>query len=499
MKILIADDEMMIKEWLSYTIMSLPFDISLLDVVSNGEEALEKIEEHTYDLILIDILMPRMNGLELLIELNKKHTNATLIVLSSHDEFNFARQAIKYNVKEYLLKNECSKEKLSEILQECQDRILENQNPDTMNSELIKSALSGEVSESQVAHLKRQFPDADTKPTVLVVLDVDVPVDSLAQRYSLSCEIRWEGLIGKTEANLFVLFSLEEITHATNLSLLTQAFSRTLSESLHKKVSVSKVCSDHASILREIKGGWIAYQSLFYADKLYCYGVHKYHQSDEAKVGALSDRIIGAIRSYAKERTTLALHELTSYFQEVRPTDIDFVKHTYASLLSTFVIYNNKQSQSISEKLEVILSTVYSLDSFKALVSWTEAMIENDAKLIRRSGFSAPVKEALLFIEQNYASIGYVKEIAEHVNLSLDYFSRVFKNEVGIPISSYLMHFRLDKASVMLKSSDLSIKEIAIKVGIENVSYFSRSFKKKFQVQPIMFRVQAKGSGSDDL
>ncbi|MXI87757.1 helix-turn-helix domain-containing protein [Sphaerochaeta halotolerans] len=92
-----------------------------------------------------------------------------------------------------------------------------------------------------------------------------------------------------------------------------------------------------------------------------------------------------------------------------------------------------------------------------------------------------------------------MKEIAEHVNLSLNYFSRVFKNEAGIPISSYLMHFRLDKASVMLKSSDLSIKEIALKVGIENVSYFSRSFKKKFQVQPIIFRVQSKGSGTEDI
>ncbi len=92
-----------------------------------------------------------------------------------------------------------------------------------------------------------------------------------------------------------------------------------------------------------------------------------------------------------------------------------------------------------------------------------------------------------------------MKEIAEHVNLSLNYFSRVFKNEVGIPISSYLMHFCLDKASVMLKSSDLSIKEFALKVGIENVSYFSRSFKKKFQVQPIIFRVQSKGSGTEDI
>jgi len=488
MHILIVDDELMIKEWLCYTIRSLPFEISLLDVVSNGEEALEKIEQNHYDLIFIDILMPRMTGLQLLIELNKRHVDATLIVLSSHDEFNFARQAIKYNVKEYLLKNECSKEKLSEILQECQDQILS----DSMNSEMIKTIHDGDVSEGQVAQLKRQFPKADAMLSVLAVVEAETPLEAFSKNYTLSCEICREGVVCRTENNLFVLFSLAGVNHTTNPSSIAYEFSKTLFEVLAKKVSVSKICNDHASIIRELNGGWIAYQSLFYSEKQYCSGIHKYQHYDEAKVGVLSDRIIGSIRSYSKERTTLALQELTNYFWDIRPTDIDFVKHTYASLLSTFVIYNNKQSQSISEKLEVILSTVYSFDSFPSLVSWAMDTIENDANLIRRSGFSSPVKEALSLIENNFASIGYIKEIADHVNLSLDYFSRVFKKEVGIPISSYLMNYRLDKASVMLKSCDLSIKEVALKVGFENVSYFSRSFKKKFQVQPIVFRVQSK-------
>ncbi len=488
MHILIVDDEIMIKEWLCYTIKSLPFEISLLDAVSNGEEALEKIEQNHYDLIFIDILMPRMTGLQLLTELNKHHVDATLIVLSSHDEFNFARQAIKYNVKEYLLKNECSKEKLSEILQECQDEIVS----DSTNEDLNKMVHGGEVSEGQVAQLRRQFPDVESKLSVLAVVDADTPLDAFSKKYTVSCGIYREGVVCRTEANLFVLFSLTGVNHTTNLSVIAHEFSMTLSEGLAKKVSVSKVCNDHASIIRELKGGWIAYQSLFYSDKSYCSGIYKYQHYDEANVGVLSDRIIGSIRSYSKERTMLALQELTDYFKDVQPTDIDFVKHTYASLLSTFVIYNNKQAQSISEKLEVILSTVYSFDSFSALVGWAVDTIENDANLIRRSGFSSPIKEALSFIENNFASIAYIKEIADHVNLSLDYFSRVFKKEVGITISSFLMSYRLDKASVMLKSCDLSIKEVALKVGFENVSYFSRSFKKKFQVQPIIFRVQAK-------
>lgn len=72
MKILIVDDEMMIKEWLSITISSLPFSITTIETASNGQEALQKIENSNFDLILIDVMMPKMNGLELLKRVNEK-------------------------------------------------------------------------------------------------------------------------------------------------------------------------------------------------------------------------------------------------------------------------------------------------------------------------------------------------------------------------------------------------------------------------------------------
>jgi AraC-like DNA-binding protein len=276
------------------------------------------------------------------------------------------------------------------------------------------------------------------------------------------------------------------------MSQITQVFASYLCENLGEKVSISKICTDYAMIVRECREGWVGFQSLFYLDTEYCWGVNKYKAYDASLVGALCDKTIAAIRSYSKEGTVSTIENIHSYFEMVRPTDIDFVKNTYSALLSTFVIYNNKESKTIAEKLETVLSTIHSFTSFKALKSWVSNTIDNDSDLISRNKFSVPVEEALRYVEKNYQSIGYANEIADQVNLSLDYFSRVFKKEMGITISSYLIHYRLDKASVMLKSSNLSIKEIAQKVGIENVSYFSKSFKKKFHVQPIGFRIQSK-------
>ena len=499
MNILIVDDEMMIKGWLCHTISSLPYEIQLLDVASNGEEALMKVENAHYDLIFIDIMMPKMNGLELLIELNKKSLNSDLIVLSSHDEFKFAKEAIKYNVKEYVLKNECSKEKLSEILQECQDKLSSAENSNSLNSELIAKVLGNEFPASLVEQLKKNFPSVAGSYTFVVVLGSEIKDELLEQTYSFDCKIKKEGVIGRTDDNCFILFSLVKPQTDFNVGQITQTFARYLAETLKEKVSISKICQDYATILRECREGWIGYRSLFFSDTGYCWGVNKFKEYDAVTVGNLCDKTIAAIRSYSKEETVASIEKLHAYFNEVQPTDIEFVKNTYSALLSTFVIYNNKEAKVIAEKLETVLSTIHSFDSYKVLTDWVSSTIDNDSDLIRRNKFSPPVEEALRFIEKNYASIGFATEIADHVNLSLDYFSRVFKKEMGITISSYIIHYRLDKASVMLKSSNLSIKEIAQKVGIENVSYFSKSFRKKFHIQPIGFRIQAKNQADLDL
>jgi YesN/AraC family two-component response regulator len=357
---------------------------------------------------------------------------------------------------------------------------------------LLAKVLQNEFSDILVTQLQKYFPDVIGKYSFVAVLDGEIKEETLNQSYALACEIKKEGIIGRSEDNCFLLFSLGNHTNTVNLSQITQVFAGVLSEHLGENVSISKICTDYAMILRECREGWIGFQSLFYLDTAYCWGVNKYKAYEPFTVGALCDRTIAAIRSYSKDETVSSIENLHSYFETVQPTDIEYVKNTYSALLSTFVIYNNKEAKVIAEKLETVLSTIHSFTSFKALKFWVSSTIDNDADLINRNKFSAPVEEALRYVEKNYQVIGYVNEIAEQVNLSLDYFSRVFKKEMGITISSYLINYRLDKASVMLKSSNLSIKEIAQKVGIENVSYFSKSFKKKFHVQPIGFRIQSK-------
>ena len=95
MKVLVADDELPIREWLRITIQELGEDLEVL-TAGNGKEAFELYQEKQPKLIVTDIKMPRMDGLELLQKIKERDPKAYVVMLTSYGEFEYAREAIKY-------------------------------------------------------------------------------------------------------------------------------------------------------------------------------------------------------------------------------------------------------------------------------------------------------------------------------------------------------------------------------------------------------------------
>ena len=116
MNILIADDETIIREWLQHTIESFDFITVHADTASDGLEALEKIGKTEYEIVFIDIQMPRMNGIDLIREIYSVNSNILTVILSSHDQFDYAREVMRNGAFEYMLKSECSRQALVELL-----------------------------------------------------------------------------------------------------------------------------------------------------------------------------------------------------------------------------------------------------------------------------------------------------------------------------------------------------------------------------------------------
>jgi len=132
-KVIIVDDERLIREGIALTLKWQELDIELVGTAQNGLEALELIDKNQPEIVITDIKMPVMSGLELIDETRQKYPDINFIILSGYGEFELASKAMKYGVKHYILKP-CSESKISEVLKEVIADIKKTQNKDLVLS-----------------------------------------------------------------------------------------------------------------------------------------------------------------------------------------------------------------------------------------------------------------------------------------------------------------------------------------------------------------------------
>ncbi len=123
MKILIVEDEAPIREWLSYTIKNVSEDFNLIGSANNGKEAYELSLKFRPDVIITDIKMPVMDGLELSKKIKDIIPEVFIVILTNFAEFNYAKEAISFGVYEYLIKSEIRPKEIKELLFRIDEKI----------------------------------------------------------------------------------------------------------------------------------------------------------------------------------------------------------------------------------------------------------------------------------------------------------------------------------------------------------------------------------------
>ncbi|MDY0287928.1 MAG: response regulator [Sphaerochaeta sp.] len=493
MRILIVDDEIMIREWLHQTILSLPFPFEYVKTASNGVEALSLMKTSTFDLVFIDIKMPKMNGIQLLKQVHETYPKVITIMLTSYEEFKYAQDALRYHASDYILKSECTKDKLAEVLGLC----MENKTQPAgsrIGTDSIRELLLHQRSQAFTHELIRVFSSLEGKNLFVTAL---YPQKNTVQKELVTMFSSPDGVItpvgevGEFEGVTYMLFSLGQITTSSNQALLKQGYMQYLHETASAVVSCGKTVQGVQEIHTSLTHAYYGLRSLFYSNRGFCSEYSSKQQLDKQVVEHLCGDATDAIRNYNRVQTEILVEALKKYFKATRPTCIEYVKDTFFTLVSTYIVFNCKDPSEVHMKLNNLKGVIHSIGSYDKLLELTHNFLEGDEQSYYKKYWSPAVAEAIKYIENNYHTIYSAIDVADHVELTLDHFSRMFKKELGVPVSTYLINYKLDVAALMIKSSNLSIKEIAQKVGISNVSYFSKRFKEKFSMQPIVYRMHA--------
>jgi two-component system, response regulator YesN len=496
-KVFLVDDEMAIREGIGKNINWNSEGFIYCGDASDGEIALPLIEKHQPDIVITDIKMPFMDGLELSRILREKMPSLKIIILSGHDEFEYAREAMRIQVTEYCLKPFSSQDLLT-VLKKVSSKIDEE---DMKNKRL--SELENQVMQNQLA----------TRDIFLNEVCGGVYTSSEAIKAASKLNIN---LI----ASYYYIIIIEGKNNSNSIHWIENEFaclrfSRKKNECIFIMLGESKDKLEQESDF--IRHRLQAQEDLS-SEKSLIFGIGKV----ESRIQGISKSFSEAdeeksyssiILKYSSKETQIDIESKKELQYFNRRDLIDFLKFGISSDISSF-------ARSYSSYLNIgsirsPFTTYYFLMDFTITISHYLKEIEMDHldvmqkinQLSMRSSwirkyhevltymeemlhlvistrntvkkYSSPVQMAVDYINQYFSDTQLsLQSVADVVNMSASYLSHMFSQETGKTLIEYLTITRIDQAKHLLTTTNNKTYEIAHQVGYSDSHYFCKTFKK---------------------
>ena len=522
-RVLLVDDEEDIREGISRKMDWLGLGFSLVGEAANGQDALELAESLRPDVILTDIKMPFMDGLELCRILTDRLPAARFVVFSGFDAFEYAKQAIQMNVVEYILKP-INADELSAVLRRLKDQ-LDQERAERRNVELLRSRYTENLPvlrELFYANLLDGHIEPGTERERAARLDIDLQGEEWAVGLAYIGSDRRDALSTLSIQNL-----LEETLTADRCKLslyndwvavivsLTESFTIydlirvldrvcTLAASylgLTLTVGVGAPCKELSGMARSAAEARTAleYRSMVGRGQVIYIGdlepdggqVLTFEEADERTLTA-------AVRLGSEQEVRDAAAALAGKIREANPS-----AGQYNLFLMELVTHLMKMTRRSGVGVEEVFGTGFSLPiqdsalpSLEELEDWCAERYLRLRTLIRRrqtDSAGQTVEAAKEYIRQHYAESDLsVEKLCAYLHLSSTYFSTLFKRETGTSFTAYVTTVRMEAAAEAIRGTEEKTYLIAQRCGYEDPNYFSYVFKRHFGVTPTKYRSEGK-------
>lgn len=510
LKLLIVDDEQIEREGMQ-AILQKAYPNIMIEQANNGKMALEMTDVFKPDLILMDIKMPGITGLEAVERISTKHSSIKFIMVTAYDTFEYLRTAIKLGVKDYLLKPS----KVSDILLtvgkvikqiEEEKKLLETSRQQQeafqkalalVETDVVTQLLFDHVHEVHVDMLVEMLDISSTNE--MFVMSVLIPrgkenLYSVIKEKIRQCGDAWLGALYGNQLPIIVFRDPKKSFRLQALSLAREILS--LSKSSQGEewfIGVGSLCSS----LEQIR--------------------QSYHDS---LIATIDTTLPVKYRFYSDVPVLEDMgNEQLSRFREKEFSDVirlgnwEEVHTNVVDLIQRFEKEGAGIIQSQQRLLEVlwIISRVMSEMGIETVIPLYSFQAQ-DYRQLRVEAAHLLEKMKRAYIEHyNQFEVNTMKHIKQfiyehsHEDISLDtlssrvglspiYISKMFKEKLGINYIDFLTECRIEKAKTLLCNPEKSIKEITFEVGYHDPNYFSKVFRKVCNVSPKEFRKELLGS-----
>lgn len=523
-KIFLVEDEFVVRDGIKNNVDWEGHGYIFCGEASDGELAYPLIKKLQPDIIITDIKMPFMDGLELSRLIKKEFPKMEIIILSGFAEFEYARQAIKLGIASYLNKPIDGEElikavdQLSEKIKRAKSEELLKSKYEQENEENRRKELSNLFNKlcSPVSSTSEIMKDAEALSIDLSAISYSVillrtqSVNHSVGEYSGSmvrldeklgaiangkrCLVFDRGVEGK--AIIVMGDSEEELEHSeeTLLKELKDAFSEYPNIKYFAAVGncvgrLSDISKSYESASRAFAYQYLLGDNMIVGNETVAQGLQSINEIDPSKLEKI--KIDEFLKTGNADETEYFVEE---FFNNVGRNAMESALFRQYVALDTYFC-----AAGFIGKLGVDKSEIEPLDpegnilkSADATISYVKRVIEKTISIrneISNNRYSEIVKEAMAYIDSNYTNDELsLNELAAHVNVSPNHLSMIFSQETGSTFIRYLTDLRIEKAKTLLKTTALRSSDIGSRVGYKDPHYFSFIFKKIMGVTPTSYR-----------
>lgn len=531
-KVMLVDDDYPVLDLISYAIDWEGLGLQLIGLHENGLSALEAAERDMPDIVITDIGMPKMDGLELLRRLKERKPDLQAAILSCHSEFHYAQQAVKLQVGEYLLKDTLDPSDIRRLLLQFiavldeqgslqskhqQMELLVDRNKALMKEKFIRAAISQPMLDagkwrSELGSFGLSFQKGEIIIPVIGLLD-----DFLyAKRRFMTEDVLRFALDNVIEETIRAEgYASAHFTFSPQESILLQVFPAGLQVNGYEesrrmmgrigqaikqtlKLSMSFLIGDGSGSPELLKASIAAMRAntmeRFYRSP----GSVVRSRTSLSKAGdsfaalneageKLRELLLGKDEAAVKETAASCLAEAER--QKLAPETLkDWMLKL---LLDAKVKQHYAVMQRPAQSEDAFYSEVMELGSFPELKAWFMERCLSAVTASKQTGLQSrrsEVAEACDFVSLHLDRKISLEEVAERLFLNPSYFSRLFKKETGETFIEYVTRMKMHRAKELLDRTGEPVGKICETLGYDNQSYFIKLFKSFAGVTPVEYR-----------
>ncbi|QHE53659.1 response regulator [Pontibacillus sp. HMF3514] len=504
MKILVVDDERMIRNGIK-AMLERRFTDSEILVAADGIEALAFAKEHKLDIVVTDIKMPRMDGIELIENLQDMEWKPFVVILSGYDDFTYAKQAIKYQVMDYLLKP-VDRNELFQIIQGAKDKIdarlsLQEDMEEYKSNQLNYLLLNKNVNEEQVKETVQKlqlypYPNGyfagifDFKSSNETLVKEEFFQSIMKQVHQVDnhalCFMDSNADLVVFTEQIDIFDKILEDRHSDIENHLCVAIS-------HKNESIDTLKEAYKQANEAL-----AYKFMFPNQLIFTYEQVEQKQDAFSIDKQLIQKIYNQLGTDRHNEIRASLLSLFN-IDEIKDYNICYMEELSQSINT--ILFDQVFNQIGIEAIEIFklydeVGDMYNFDSIHDYFYTVEKLTLrlHDYLKEMKSVYSGEshMEQAIHYIRENAHKDLNMAVVSNHISLNYSYFSHSFKDYTGENFVDYLKKIRIEKAKELLSNMDNKIFEVSESVGFRNPKQFSRVFRDIEGISPKEYREKIK-------